>query len=70
MNPLMFREYDIRGVADRDLTDEVVRALGQGIGTLILNSGADAWRLGETVDFIRHGFMHRCWPDCWRAVWM
>lgn len=24
-----FREYDIRGIADRDLTDEVVRALGR-----------------------------------------
>ena len=39
MNPLMFREYDIRGVAERDLTDEVVHALGQGIGSLILDSG-------------------------------
>ena len=32
MNPLMFREYDIRGIAERDLTDDVVHALGQGIG--------------------------------------
>mgnify|MGYP000863024618 CR=1 FL=1 len=47
MNPLMFREYDIRGVADRDLTDEVVRALGQGIGTLILNSGGRCLALGR-----------------------
>ena len=39
MNPLMFREYNIRGVAERDLTDEVVHALGQGIGSLILDSG-------------------------------
>ena len=39
MNPLMFRKYDIRGVAERDLTDEVVHALGQGIGSLILDSG-------------------------------
>ena len=23
MNPLIFREYDVRGVADRDLTDEL-----------------------------------------------
>ncbi|HZI89989.1 MAG TPA: phosphomannomutase/phosphoglucomutase [Candidatus Polarisedimenticolia bacterium] len=28
-NPQIFREYDIRGVADRDLTDEAVRQIGQ-----------------------------------------
>ena len=27
MNPHIFREYDIRGIADRDLTDDVVRAV-------------------------------------------
>jgi phosphomannomutase/phosphoglucomutase len=29
-----FREYDIRGVADRDLTDAVAHAVGRGLGTL------------------------------------
>ena len=29
MNRLIFREYDIRGVADRDLTDEVAYAIGR-----------------------------------------
>jgi phosphomannomutase/phosphoglucomutase len=32
MNPHIFREYDIRGHADRDLPDNVVRALGVAIG--------------------------------------
>ena len=32
MNPRIFREYDIRGAADRDLPDEVVRAIGLAIG--------------------------------------
>lgn len=32
MNPRVFREYDIRGVADRDLGDSVVRALGAALG--------------------------------------
>ena len=32
MNPRVFREYDIRGVADRDLDDETVRALGAALG--------------------------------------
>jgi phosphomannomutase/phosphoglucomutase len=32
MNSRIFREYDVRGVADRDLPDDVVRALGEAIG--------------------------------------
>jgi len=32
VNPRVFREYDIRGVADRDLDDETVRALGAALG--------------------------------------
>ena len=47
MNPLMFREYDIRGVAERDLTDDVVHALGQGIGTLIQHGGGKKLALGR-----------------------
>ncbi|MGD0675606.1 MAG: phosphomannomutase/phosphoglucomutase [Polyangiaceae bacterium] len=30
-----FREYDIRGLADRDLTDDVARATGQGFATML-----------------------------------
>jgi phosphomannomutase / phosphoglucomutase len=30
-----FREYDIRGVADRDLTDEVARGIGHGFASMI-----------------------------------
>ena len=30
-----FREYDIRGVADRDLTDETARGIGRGFATII-----------------------------------
>lgn len=35
LNEKIFREYDIRGMADTDLTSEVVRPLGQAIGTFI-----------------------------------
>jgi len=31
----IFREYDIRGVADRDLTDELVYALGLALATML-----------------------------------
>jgi phosphomannomutase/phosphoglucomutase len=37
INPKIFREYDIRGVVDKDLTLDVVRRLGQGFGTYMSN---------------------------------
>ncbi|HEY0987322.1 MAG TPA: phosphomannomutase/phosphoglucomutase, partial [Kofleriaceae bacterium] len=35
MNPSVFREYDIRGVAERDLDDATVRALGAAIASRV-----------------------------------
>jgi phosphomannomutase / phosphoglucomutase len=35
VNPRIFREYDIRGVADRDLDDATVRAIGHAIGARV-----------------------------------
>jgi phosphomannomutase/phosphoglucomutase len=35
LNSQIFREYDIRGVADRDLTDDIVFNIGQGYGTYV-----------------------------------
>jgi phosphomannomutase/phosphoglucomutase len=31
----IFREYDIRGVADRDLSDDLAHALGRGLGAVL-----------------------------------
>ena len=42
MNEHIFREYDIRGVVDRDLTDEIVYDLARAIGTFFRANGA--WR--------------------------
>ena len=39
MNPNIFREYDIRGVADDDLTDEVAEKIGKAFGTYALGLG-------------------------------
>jgi len=33
INPQIYREYDIRGVVDKDLTPDIVRQLGKGFGT-------------------------------------
>ncbi|MHB1847370.1 MAG: phosphomannomutase/phosphoglucomutase [Deltaproteobacteria bacterium] len=35
MNPHIFREYDIRGLVDKDLTVEAVTLLGRGLGTMV-----------------------------------
>ncbi len=35
MSSHIYREYDIRGVADRDLTDDVVEAIGCGLAQMI-----------------------------------
>ena len=35
----IFREYDIRGIAGRDLTQESVELIGRGIGTLLHRAG-------------------------------
>jgi len=39
MNPRIFREYDIRGLVDKDLTDEMVRFIGLGFATFISRQG-------------------------------
>jgi phosphomannomutase/phosphoglucomutase len=33
IKPEIFRQYDIRGIVDKDLTPETVELLGKGIGT-------------------------------------
>ncbi len=35
MNPRVFREYDLRGVADRDLDDELAADIGRGLAAAI-----------------------------------
>ena len=39
MNAHIFREYDIRGLVDKDLTVEVVELLGRGLGTWVKRGG-------------------------------
>ncbi len=39
INPHIFREYDIRGVADVDLPDDVALAIGRAMGTVYAEQG-------------------------------
>lgn len=43
----VFRAYDIRGVADRDLPDEFMRSLGLAIGTQLVRLGGQQLALGR-----------------------
>ena len=47
MNEHIFREYDIRGVVDKDLTDETVYDLACAIGTFFRAHGASRASLGR-----------------------
>jgi phosphomannomutase / phosphoglucomutase len=47
MNPLIFREYDIRGVADKDMTDADVRDIGKGVGTYLIQHGHSKLSVGR-----------------------
>jgi phosphomannomutase / phosphoglucomutase len=53
MNPSIFREYDIRGVADRDLDDAGVRELGRAIGCMV--SAGDTAEAGRARPVIAVG---------------
>jgi phosphomannomutase/phosphoglucomutase len=45
--PEIFKAYDIRGVVGRTLTPEIVRAVGQALGTLALERGRDTLVIGR-----------------------
>ncbi len=49
MNPAIFREYDIRGVADRDLTDEVALCVGRAVASRLRREGVSRICLGRDV---------------------
>jgi phosphomannomutase/phosphoglucomutase len=47
INPQIFREYDIRGIVDKDLTLDVVETLGAGIGTYFRQNQKKETALGR-----------------------
>jgi phosphomannomutase/phosphoglucomutase len=47
LNPEIIREYDIRGVADRDFSDEACYLLGRAVGTFERRAGKQRITLGR-----------------------
>lgn len=48
-NPNIFRQYDIRGIADQDLTDPVVEKIGRAIGSYYLRGGVREAIVGQDI---------------------
>jgi len=47
MNPEIFREYDIRGVAGKDMTEDEVVLIGKGVGTFLKRHGKSKLTVGR-----------------------
>jgi len=47
INPEIFRQYDIRGIVDEDLTQETVELLGKGIGSYFRKNKSQKVALGR-----------------------
>ena len=47
INPGIFREYDIRGIVDADLDEEVYETIGRAFGTYVKDHGAKVVSLGR-----------------------
>ncbi len=56
INPQIFREYDIRGIAGKDLDDPAVEILGRAMGTFFLGRGQSEVAVGRDVRLSSPGF--------------
>jgi len=58
MNPAIFREYDIRGLVDKDLNPETVRELGRGFGSYFARQGIKRTTVGRDCRPSSDPFFH------------
>ncbi len=56
VNPQIFREYDIRGVVEKDLTPDIVCLLGQTYGTYMVEKGLKDLTVGRDCRLSSDGF--------------
>jgi len=47
INPLIFREYDIRGIAEKDLTDENIKLIVKAISSIYRDNGVSEIVVGR-----------------------
>lgn len=56
MNPEIFREYDIRGIAEEDMTKDEVLLLGRGIGTYLRRHNCSKLTVGRDCRLTSPGY--------------
>jgi phosphomannomutase/phosphoglucomutase len=56
INPVIFREYDIRGTVDTELTNEFARVLGRAYGTLARENGLNRIGVGHDCRLSSPGY--------------
>ena len=49
VNPTVFRMYDIRGIADQDITEDFAYHLGRAFGSWVVDRGGDRVVVGQDV---------------------
>ncbi len=49
INPNIFREYDIRGIAEKELTNETIELIGKAFGTFLGRKGLKKFAVGRDV---------------------
>ncbi len=59
MNPEIFREYDIRGIAGKDLKEWDVEQLGRGIGTFLRRRGCRTVSVGRDCRLTSEAYSQR-----------
>jgi phosphomannomutase/phosphoglucomutase len=47
VNPFIFKEYDIRGIVEKDLDPATVKLLGRAVGTYLVRNGARKVSVGQ-----------------------
>lgn len=56
INPDIFRAYDIRGIADKDLNPEIVELIGKAFGTYLLERGTNDVLVGRDTRSTSEGY--------------
>lgn len=59
VSPLIFRQYDIRGVVGEDITPEVARLIGLAYGTLCRRNGISQVVVGHDNRKVRPSCIQR-----------
>ncbi len=59
MNPQIFREYDIRGIAHEDITEDDAESIGKAYGTLLQKHGNKKVSVGRDCRLTSETFSHR-----------